>query len=135
MMKRIWEDALTEEDRIVIEKGGYGKKRGLGEKPLLVIVDTQYNYVGADEPIDKQLDKWPSGGGEKAWKAIKRIQELKKEAKVAGIPVMYNRNVQKKTVNFDSFTKKTARDNKKYKDCQPKTRYEEEIKTKETSIA
>jgi|SRR5690625_149014 len=134
MMKRIWEDALTEEDRIVIEKGGYGKKRGLGEKPLLVIVDTQYNYVGADEPIDKQLDKWPSGGGEKAWKAIKRIQELKKEAKVAGIPVMYTRNVQKKTVNFDSFAMKTDRDNTKYIDGQPETRIVEEIKPEETDL-
>src|SRR5690625_7644389 len=100
MMKRIWEDALTEEDRIVIEKGGYGKKGGLGEKHLLVIVDTRYNYVGADEPIDKQLDKWRSGGGEKAWKAIKRIQELKKEAKEAGIREQYNRNEQTDTGKF-----------------------------------
>src|SRR5690625_8037228 len=126
MMKRIWEDALTEEDRIVIEKGGYGKKRGLGEKPLLVIVDTQYNYVGADKPIDKQLDKWPSGGGEKAWKAIKRIQELKKEAKVAGITGMYNRKVEKKTVNFHSYAMKTDRDKNKYIGGKPKTRNGEE---------
>lgn len=119
MMKRIWEDALTENDRLVIEKGGYGVKRGLGKKPLLVIIDVQLNYVGADKPIADQLDEWPSGGGEEGWKAIRRIEQLKQAAKENNIPVFYTRNVQKKTSNFDSFAAKAKRDNTKYIDGHP----------------
>lgn len=118
-MKRIWEDAITENDRLVIEKGGYGVKRGLGKKPLLVIIDVQLNYVGADKPIAEQLDEWPSGGGEAGWKAIRRIEQLKQAAKESNIPVFYTRNVQKKTSNFDSFAAKAKRDNTKYIDGHP----------------
>lgn len=118
-MKHVWEDVLSPVDKLVIEKGGYGKSRGLGKKPLLVIIDAQHNYVGADKPIEEQLEEWPSGGGSLAWDAIRRIQELKKVAKENGIPVLYTRNVQKKTSNFDSFAAKAQRDNTKYIDGNP----------------
>lgn len=118
-MTRIWEDALTETDRIVIEKGGYGKSRGLGKKPLLVIIDAQHNYIGADLPIQEQLTEWPSGGGALAWDGIRQIKKLKEVAKENGIPVLYTRNVQKKTTKFDSFATKTKRDNTKYIDGNP----------------
>lgn len=126
-MTRAWEDALTEQDRAVIEKGGYGKQRGLGKKPVLVIIDIQHNYVGADVPIDQQLEEWPSGGGEAAWKAIRRIKELKEIANENNIPTIYTRNVQKKTINFDSFATKTNRDNTKYIDGRPETQIVDEL--------
>ncbi|MEK3936768.1 isochorismatase family protein [Sporosarcina sp. FSL W7-1349] len=118
-MKHVWEDVLTPVDKLVIEKGGYGKSRGLGNKPLLVIIDTQHNYVGADKPIEDQLEEWPSGGGSLAWEAIRKIVSLRKLAKENRIPVLYTRNVQKKTSNFDSFAAKASRDNTKYIDGNP----------------
>lgn len=133
-MARIWEDELSETDKVVIKKGGYGKKRGLGKKPLLVIIDVQHNYVGEDKPIEEQIDKWPSGGGEKAWTAIRKIKELKEEAKNAGIPIMYTRNVQKKSIDFDSFAMKADRDNSKYIDGQPETQIVKEIAPEENEI-
>ncbi|MFA7467810.1 MAG: hypothetical protein WCY82_06040, partial [Desulfotomaculaceae bacterium] len=68
-MARIWDDVLTDLDKLVIEKGGYGKSRGLGKNPLLMIIDVQYNYVGDDVPLEQSLEKWPSGGGSIAWTA------------------------------------------------------------------
>lgn len=127
-MTYVWEKSLTEDDRLVIEKGGYGKKRGLGKKPLLVIIDVQHNYVGEDKPIADQLNDWPSGGGELAWNAIRKIKKLKQEAKDNGIPVMYTRNVQKKTIQFDSFAVKADRDNSKYIDGRPETQIVDDIK-------
>ena len=114
-----WESLLTETDRIVIEKGGYGQSRGLGKRPLLVIIDAQPNYIGADKPIAEQLDEWPSGGGDVAWKGIRKIEELKQVASENGIPVLYTRNVQKKTIQFDSFSTKAKRDQTKYIDGNP----------------
>ncbi|WP_209124263.1 isochorismatase family protein [Alkalihalobacillus sp. BA299] len=127
MSNHTWEDALTSVDRLVIEKGGYGNKRGLGKKPVLVIIDIQHNYVGADKPIDEQLEEWPSGGGEKAWAAIRKIKQLKETADELGIPTIYTRNVQKKTSAFDSFAVKAKRDNSKYIDGRPETQIVDEL--------
>ncbi|MEO4052713.1 isochorismatase family protein [Solibacillus sp. CAU 1738] len=126
-MSFVWENALSVTDRLVIEKGGYGEKRGLGENPLLVIIDVQHNYVGDDKPIADQLNEWPSGGGEEGWKAIRKIQLLKKAAKENNIPVLYTRNVQKRTSFFDSFATKAKRDHTKYIDGRPETQIVSEL--------
>lgn len=129
-----WEDSLTAEDQIVIQKGGYGKKRGLGKKPLLMIIDPQYNYLGEDKPITEQLDQWPSGGGSDAWSAVRKIQELKKAFKEKQLPVLYTKNVQKKTVLFDSFAAKAVRDNSKYLSDAPETEIVAELKPEPDDI-
>lgn len=133
-MARVWEDALGEVDRLVIEKGGYGQPRGFGSKPALVIIDIQYNYVGEDMPIERQLDKWPSGGGAKAYAAIRQIAKLKAAAEEAGVPVIYTRNVQKKTIRFDSFATKAKRDNSKYIDGRPETQIVKELAPGENDL-
>ncbi|MEK4970060.1 isochorismatase family protein [Cytobacillus sp. FSL R7-0696] len=126
-MTRPWEDMLTEVDRMVIQKGGYGKKRGLGKNPALVIIDIQHNYVGANLPIADQLETWPSGGGAKAWEAIEKIKKMKKLSDQLNIPTIYTRNVQKKTINFDSFAVKAERDNSKYIDGRPEAQIVSEL--------
>lgn len=133
-MKRVWDDVLTETDKVVIQKGGYGKSRGLGKKPILMIIDPQYNYLGVDKPIEEQLDQWPSGGGATAWAAARNIIELKKEAEKAGIPIFYSRNVQKKTMAFDGFGTKTNRDQSKYLDGRPEAQIVTELAPSETDL-
>ncbi len=126
-MARIWDDVLTDLDKLVIEKGGYGKSRGLGKNPLLMIIDVQYNYVGDDVPLEQSLEKWPSGGGSIAWTAIRNIIKVKKAAEEAGIPIFQSRNVQKKTMAFDGFSTKTNRDQTKYLDGRPETQIVEAL--------
>lgn len=133
-MAYVWEDALTEVDQLVIDKGGYGQRRGFGKKPAFVIIDPQYNYIGADKPIGDQLDDWPSGGGEGAWRAVEKIKELKALADSKNIPIIYTRNVQKKTTSFDSFAVKAKRDNTKYVDGNPATEIIEELKPNENDL-
>lgn len=113
MRERIWEEMLCENDKLVINKGGYGKSRGLGKKPLIVVIDVQYNYVGEDKPIGDQLDEWPSGGGEAGWRAVEKIKDLLRIGRENNIPILYTRNVQK-DIKFDSFSGKTNRDQTKY---------------------
>ncbi|MBC7334789.1 MAG: isochorismatase family protein [Clostridia bacterium] len=126
-MARIWEDKLSDTDRLVITRGGYGKSRGLGERPLLLIIDVQYNYVGEDLPIAEQLDRWPSGGGAVAWQAVRHIATLREAARQAGIPIFYSRNVQKQTLAFDLFQTKTVRDQSKYLEGRPETQIVKEL--------
>lgn len=118
-MKRQWDDLLTDIDRIVIEKSRYGQPRGFGKKPLLLVIDAQPNYVGADKPIEEQLDEWPAGGGQNAWAGVSRILSLRDAAREAGIPIFYTRHVQNATSKFDSFATKTKRDQTKFVDGNP----------------
>jgi maleamate amidohydrolase len=108
-MGRIWDDVITERDRAVVEKGGWGKSRGMGRRPCLMIIDPQYNYLGEDKPILEQQDQWPTGCGEEAWSGIRKIKKLIEFARSKKVPIIYTRQIQKKTLAFDGFTKKANR--------------------------
>src|SRR5512136_2206165 len=104
----VWDDILTPTDREVIRRGGYGKLRGLGKRPALLIVDPQYNYAGADKPILEQIQEWPSGVGESAWRAIERLKPLIRAFREKKRLIIYTRQVQKSTA-FDGFAAKAVR--------------------------
>lgn len=108
-MNHVWDDVITERDRAVIKKGGWGKSRGLGNRPCLIIIDPQYNYVGEDKPLLEQQEQWPTGCGEKAWSGVRKIKDLITCARPRKIPIIYTRQVQKKTLAFDGFAKKADR--------------------------
>ncbi len=87
----VWSDILSETDREVIARGGYGKKRGLGRAPALILIDCQYNHIGADKPILEQLAEYPAGGGAAAWGAVRRLVDVRGAARAAAVPVAYTR--------------------------------------------
>ena len=122
-----WADLLDDEDRRVIEAGKYGKTRGLGERPVLLVIDAQWNYIGLDRPITEQLDEYPAGGGAGAWAAVRNIGRLLPLAREAGVPVIYSRNVAKRTIKFDGFQQKAGWDHTKTIDGQPGTMIVDEI--------
>lgn len=108
MSEMIWDDVLTKNDREVITRGGYGKRRGAGEKIALLVIDPQLIYVGEDQPILESITKWPSGTGERAWRAVEKTCELIEIARQNKIPIFYTKNVTK-YLEFDSFAKKANR--------------------------
>jgi maleamate amidohydrolase len=108
-MGRIWDDVLTDRDREVLKKGGWGKSRGPGVRPCLMIIDPQYNYVGEDKPLLEQQDQWPTGCGAEAWAGIRKIKRLIALARSKKVPILYTRQVQRKGLAFDGFAKKADR--------------------------
>lgn len=52
---------------------------------------------------------------------------MKKLSDQLNIPTIYTRNVQKKTINFDSFAVKAERDNSKYIDGRPEAQIVSEL--------
>lgn len=109
----LWDDILSPADREVIRRGGYGQPRGLGERPALLIIDPQYNYAGADKPILEQIQEWPSGVGESAWRAMERIKPLIRAFREKQRPIIYTRQVQK-SIAFDGFAAKAVRSSSQY---------------------
>ena len=106
-------DILSPTDREVIRLGGYGKRRGLGKRPVLMIIDPQYNYAGDDKAILDQIADWPSGVGESAWRAVERIRNVLTKARSRQVPVFFTRHIPE-DLAFDSLTTKTERDRSQY---------------------
>jgi nicotinamidase-related amidase len=129
----VWDDILTPTDREVIRRGGYGKPRGLGERPALLLIDPQYNYAGADKPILDQIQEWPSGVGESAWRAVERLKSLIQAFREKKRPVLYTRQVQK-NIAFDGFAAKAVRGSSQYLEGSKGTSIVEDIAPREGDL-
>lgn len=97
-MARLWEDILTERDKRVIEKAGYGKKgaaswesRGLGTTPVVMVIDMQELIVGRQVPILEAIDDYRTAMGNVAWDAIEHIAPFLEGARKAKVPIVYTR--------------------------------------------
>lgn len=87
---RIWDDVLTEQDRIVYERAGWGKPAGYGRRPALLIVDVIYNFVGdKPEPILESIKKWRYSCGEVGWEGVYAVRRLIAKAREKRIPLFY----------------------------------------------
>ncbi len=94
MTTRIWDKFLTDQDKQVYAKAGYGKRGGFGTRPALFIIDVQYNFCG-DEPgqsVIEGLDQYRTHCGEAGWKAVPHIERLMKLAREKNIPIFYTQS-------------------------------------------
>jgi maleamate amidohydrolase len=90
MPERPWERFITDLDREVYDKAGFGGHSGVGQRPALLIIDVQYRTVGEKrEPILKAMNRYPTAVGARAWEAVDWIQELLTVSRRKGIPVLY----------------------------------------------
>ena len=87
---RIWDDVITERDRAVYEKAGYGQKGGFGQRPALLVVDVTYDFCGdKPEPILDSIAKFRNSCGEAAWESLPKIRELIAAAREKNLPIIY----------------------------------------------
>ena len=99
MTTRIWEDLLTERDEQVIKKGGYDEEgakvwesRGLGDSPMVFVIDMQRFIVGNDVPILESIEEFnPSSMGSVAHDAIEDIAPFLDFARENDVPITYTR--------------------------------------------
>jgi maleamate amidohydrolase len=102
-----WDKFLSDGEVELLERAGYGKPRGLGVRPAVLVIDCQHNHIGLDQPILDQLDAYPTGGGARAWAAVRRIGELLPVAREHGVPVIYTKYCyEPQDIAFDSFASK-----------------------------
>ncbi len=86
----VWDNFLTERDRAVFQKGGYGRQVGFGQRPALLIIDVTYGFVGdVSEPILESIRRWRHSCGEEGWVAVRCIQSVLEAARSKNIPIVY----------------------------------------------
>lgn len=86
----IWDDILTERDKEVFAKSGYGKRQGFGQRPAVLVIDMNYNFVGdRPEPILKSVERFRNSCGEEGWEGVYRIRDLLEDARQKHLPIFY----------------------------------------------
>lgn len=85
----IWDDVITERDKLVYQASGYGEGRiGFGQKPALVIIDVNHHFVGdKPEPILESIKHFPYSCGEEGWRAVNQITPLLPRLRKKRIPL------------------------------------------------
>ncbi len=90
MVERLWDQFLTERDKQVFGAAGYGQRAGFGKRPVVIVIDVNYNFTGDQpEPILESIKRWPNSCGEDAWESMHHIKRLLDAARQKDLPVIY----------------------------------------------
>ena len=85
-----WDDILTSRDKDVFALSGYGKRAGFGQRPAVLVIDVNYNFVGdKPEPILQSVKRFRNSCGEEGWEGVHRIADLLAEARKKHLPTFY----------------------------------------------
>jgi maleamate amidohydrolase len=85
-----WDDILTDRDKEVFALSGYGKRAGFGQRPAVLVIDVNYNFVGdRREPILESVKRFRNSCGEEGWVGVDNIQVLLAEARSKHLPIFY----------------------------------------------
>jgi nicotinamidase-related amidase len=86
-----WRTVATERDRAVYEAAGYGRRVVPGSRPMLLVIDVTYGFVGRERlPILEAIERYPNACGEAGWTAVEAIAGLLPAARALGRPVVYS---------------------------------------------
>jgi nicotinamidase-related amidase len=89
----VWDDVLPEVDRRVFEAAGWGRRAGLGRRPVLLVIDVNYNFVGdRPEPILDSIKRWRYSCGERGWRGVAAIRQVLDRSRALRLPVAYTTN-------------------------------------------
>lgn len=90
----VWDDVITETDRAVFERAGWGRRAGYGERPAVMVIDVNYNFCGdRAEPILDSIERWRYSCGPVAWEqGIPAIRKVLEAARRKRLPVIYTTN-------------------------------------------
>ena len=92
-MTQDWKRFLNQRDRDVLRALGFGARMGFGQRPALLIIDTNYEFCGERPlPILESIKQWRGSCGEEGWAAVAVMKRLIAAAHGKGVPVFYSTN-------------------------------------------
>jgi nicotinamidase-related amidase len=106
--KRPWEGIIPAEELETYRQAGFGTPVGLGNRPALLVIDTQYRSVGTDptKPISEAIKQYPTACGTLGWRAVPYIAECIAAFRERGLPVIYAYVAPKEAHDHSQFAKK-----------------------------
>jgi nicotinamidase-related amidase len=86
----VWDDVLTDRDKQVFALSGYGKRAGFGQRPAVLVIDVNYNFVGdKPEPILDSVKRFRNSCGAEGWDGVRHIAELLAAARKKHLPTFF----------------------------------------------
>jgi nicotinamidase-related amidase len=86
----VWDRFLTDRDKRVFEKAGFGVRIGFGERPAVLVVDVNYDFVGHEPaPVLESIELWHQSCGEDGWRGMAAIARVLAAAREKSLPVFY----------------------------------------------
>jgi maleamate amidohydrolase len=86
-----WRSVVSERDRAIYEAAGYGRPVMPGRRPVMLVVDVTYGFVGRERaPILESIEHYPNSCGEAGWDAVGVIERLLAPVRALGRPIVYS---------------------------------------------
>ena len=87
----VWDEFLTDRDKLVFSGAGYGARAGFGQRPVVLVIDVNVAFCGDEPaPILESIKKWRNSCGEEAWVAVGHIERLLAAARAKRLPIIYS---------------------------------------------
>ena len=85
-----WEHLLTDQDRLAMERGRFGRRMGFGARPAVLCIDCQVYMVGdREEPQEESSKRFPSSCGAMGWRALEQTARMLAAARKNRVPIFY----------------------------------------------
>jgi len=95
-MAQVWDRFLSERDKRIFADAGYGVRQGFGQRPALIVVDMNYNFVGdRREPIEESIKRFRNSCGNEGWASVDAVRELLAHVRAKGLPVVYSTGINR----------------------------------------
>lgn len=86
----VWDAFITDRDREVYATAGYGATRELGQRPAVLVIDVNYDFVGHERaPILESARQWRNSCGAEGWDGVEAIGRLLAGARDHSLPIFY----------------------------------------------
>lgn len=105
---RIWDDLLTDDDRIVADHAHVDRR--VGTVPALLMVDLYLRVFGdGPEPLEEAIERFPSSCGMSAWNALPPLRQLLGTARTQEVEVIHTTGEPRREADLGGASKQ-ARD-------------------------
>lgn len=93
---RPWDDIIPAAEQELYQLAGFGAPTGLGQRPVLLVIDVQYRTMGREPmPIRESIRQYPTSCGDAGWAAVPHIAQLVQQFRRLNLPVIYPHVAQK----------------------------------------
>jgi maleamate amidohydrolase len=84
---------LDDTERRALDRAGYGGRVGVGERPVVLVVDVTWAFCGDDPTADvlQAVERYPHASGRVAWDAMPAVRRLVDGAREREVPVIFTR--------------------------------------------